>query len=88
MPWFVKIEQGIVDKPIFDQFVPAHKAYVQDLIAAGHQAKTGYWSCYGGGMMLFQAESMEAAQAIVARDPLVKNHCVMYQLYEWRVVVE
>jgi len=58
MPWFVKIEEGIVDKPVFDQFVPAHKAYVRELIAQGHQAKTGYWSCFGGGMLLFQADSM------------------------------
>ncbi len=43
MPWFVKIERGIVDKKHFDQYVPAHKAYVKALIAQGHQAKTGYW---------------------------------------------
>jgi len=88
MPWFVKIEEGIVDKPVFDQFVPAHKAYVRELIAQGHQAKTGYWSCFGGGMLLFQADSMAAAKAIVENDPLVKNGCVKYRLYEWRIVVE
>lgn len=88
MPWFVKIEEGTVDKATFDQYVPAHKAYVQELIEKGHQAKTGYWGCRGGGMMLFCAESMDEAQAIVARDPLVQNGCVHYKLYEWRVVVE
>ncbi len=88
MPWFVKIEQGIVDKPTFDQYVPAHKAYVQDLIARGHRAKTGYWACRGGGMLLFEASSMAEAAAIVAEDPLVQNNCVRYELYEWRVVVE
>ncbi|OUL25251.1 YciI family protein [Nostoc sp. 106C] len=88
MPWFVKIEAGKVDKPTFDQYVPAHKAYVQDLIAKGHKAKTGYWAEFGGGMMLFEAESMDEAQAIVALDPLVKNGCVKYQLHEWRIVME
>jgi uncharacterized protein YciI len=88
MPWFVKIEKGIVDKSIFDQHVPAHKAYVRDLIERGHQAKTGYWGCFGGGMMLFQANSMTEAEAIVAQDPLVKSGCVKYELYEWRIVVE
>ena len=39
MPWFVKIEKGIVDKPTFDQYVPAHVAYVKDLKAKGHEAK-------------------------------------------------
>jgi len=88
MPWFVKIEEGIVDKTTFDKHVPAHKTYVRELIAKGHQAKTGYWSCYGGGMLLFQAKSMDEAKAIVAQDPLIIHGCVNYKLYEWRIVVE
>jgi len=88
MPWFVKIETGIVDKPIFDRYVPAHRAYVRDLIAKGHQARTGYWAARGGGMMLFQAASMLEAEAIVTADPLVKNHCVTYLLHEWCLVEE
>ncbi|MEO1069047.1 MAG: YciI family protein [Cyanobacteria bacterium J06638_6] len=88
MPWFVKIEKGIVNKPIFDQYIPAHVAYVRDLIARGHEAKTGYWAEYGGGMLLFRAESLDEARAIVAADPLIQNHCVEYELHEWRVVVE
>lgn len=88
MPWFAKIEQGIVEKSIFDQYVPAHKAYVQDLIAKGHKARTGYWARRGGGMLLFEAASMDEAKAIVAQDPLVQNGCVKYELYQWCVVVE
>lgn len=88
MPWFVKIETGVVDKPTFDQFVPAHVAYVKNLIAQGHRAKTGYWAEYGGGMLIFWADSMNEAEAMIAADPLVANHCVNYELHEWRVVVE
>jgi uncharacterized protein YciI len=87
MAWFVKIEEGIVDKTIFDQFVPAHKEFVQGLIELGHQARTGYWAKRGGGMLLFQAGSMDEAEAIVAQDPLVINGCVHYQLYEWNIVL-
>lgn len=88
MPWFVKIEKGIVDKATFDKSVPAHKAYVRDLIARGYQAKTGYWAEYGGGMLLFQAASLDEAKAIVAKDPLIQDGCVLYELHEWRIVVE
>ena len=88
MPWFVKIEQGIVEKPVFDQYVPAHRAYVRDLISKGHRAKTGYWARRGGGMLMFEAGSMEEARAIVAEDPLVKNGCVTYEIYHWCVVEE
>jgi uncharacterized protein YciI len=88
MPWFAKIEFGIVEKAIFDQYVPAHKVYVQSLIEKGYQARSGYWKCRGGGMMIFQAESMEMAKVIVEDDPLIKNGCVAYELYEWCTIVE
>lgn len=88
MPWFVKIERGIVDKATFDQQVPAHNAYVQELIAKGHQARTGYWADFGGGMLLFQAASMDEAKGIVTQDPLIKNGCVTYELHEWKIIAE
>jgi uncharacterized protein YciI len=88
MPLFVKIESGIVDRQTFDRFVPAHKEYIRELIAKGYKAKSGYWADFGGGMLLFEAESLAAAEAIVREDPLVKNHCVKYELHEWRIVVE
>ncbi|MEB3887054.1 YciI family protein [Lyngbya sp. CCY1209] len=86
MPWFAKIETGIVEKSVFDQYVRAHVAYVKELAAKGHHARSGYWKRRGGGMLLFEAESMEAAEAIVAADPLIANNCVTYELYEWCVV--
>lgn len=88
MPWFVKIEEGIVEKTIFDQYVPAHLAFVQDLIKKGHHAKTGYWGQRGGGMLMFEAKSMDEAKSIVERDPLIINRCVTYKLYEWCVVMQ
>ncbi|MEL6601924.1 MAG: YciI family protein [Cyanobacteria bacterium J06614_10] len=88
MKWFVKIEKGIVDKPRFDQFVPAHVTYVKTLIDRGHQAKTGYWAELGGGMLLFTAGSIDEAKAIVEADPLIENNCVDYELHEWCIVAE
>lgn len=88
MPWFVKIERGVVDKATFDQSVPAHKAYVRSLIEQGHRAKSGYWGERGGGMLLFWADSLQQAESIVLKDPLIQNGCVKYELHEWRVVVE
>ena len=88
MPTFVKIETGIVNKSIFDRYVSAHKSYVRQLIAEGHQAKTGYWSELGGGMLIFQADSLAEAKDIVGQDPLVINGCVKYELHEWCIVVE
>ena len=86
MPTFVKIETGIVNKEVFDRYVSSHKQYVRDLIEKGHKACTGYWAEYGGGMLLFEADSLEEAQKIVANDPLVKNNCVSFELHEWVIV--
>ncbi|MEM6837372.1 MAG: YciI family protein [Cyanobacteria bacterium P01_C01_bin.120] len=88
MAWFVKIERGIVHKAKFDQYVPAHVAYVKDLQTKGHQARTGYWAELGGGMLLFEAASLTEAEAIVQADPLVQHGCVEYELHEWCIVVE
>lgn len=88
MPWFVKLERGIVDKATFDRQVPAHKAFVQSLIDQGHHAKTGYWGDFGGGMLLFKADSLAQAQEIVSQDPLIQSGCVEYELHEWRIVLE
>lgn len=88
MPLFVKIERGIVNKTFFDKHVPAHVAYVEDLVAKGHKARSGYWAERGGGMLIFEAASLEEAEQIVDRDPLIRNGCVEYELHEWRVVVE
>ncbi|MEM7757357.1 MAG: YciI family protein [Cyanobacteria bacterium P01_G01_bin.67] len=88
MPIFVKIEKGIVNKAVFDQYVSAHKSYVRELINNGHLAKTGYWRERGGGMLVFEADSLQEAQKIVTEDPLVINNCVEYELHEWCIVVE
>lgn len=88
MAWFVKLERGIVDKAVFDRHVPAHVAYIKQLIAQGHQAKSGYWAERGGGMLLFQAESIAEAQHLVEQDPLIQNGCVAYELHEWCIAVE
>ena len=88
MPTFVKIEKGIVDKTTFDRYVSPHQEYVRQLIARGHKAKTGYWAEFGGGMLIFEADSLEKARQIVAQDPLIANNCVDYELHEWCIVVE
>ena len=88
MPTFVKIERGIVDKTVFDRHVSAHLEYVGQLVAQGHKAKSGYWAEMGGGMLVFEADSLESAQKIVALDPLIANNCVEYELHEWCIVVE
>ncbi|MBW4696945.1 MAG: YciI family protein [Aphanocapsa lilacina HA4352-LM1] len=80
---FVKIERGVVPKEIFDRSVPAHLEYVRALRSEGRRVETGYWAERGGGMMIFEAGSLEEARAIVAGDPLVRDGCVEFELHQW-----
>ena len=40
-----------------------------------------------GGMMVFEAKNLREARTIVAKDPLVANRLVTYELREWKLVV-
>lgn len=93
MPWFVKLEEGIVDKGTFDAVVPEHLAWLRTLAAAGHRPLSGYWAdrkgCNGegaGGMLLFEAASLAEADDLVRQDPLIRQGCVRWTLHEWRLV--
>ena len=91
MPWFVKLEEGVVDKPRFDAVVPAHRRWLASLEAAGHRPSSGYWGDRvglegAGGMMLFEAADWAEAEALVRGDPLIAEGCVRWSLHDWRLV--
>ena len=93
MPWFVKLEEGIVTKPQFDAVIPAHLAWLKTLKRAGHQPRSGYWAdCKGrngdgaGGMLLFWALDWAEAMLLIGTDPLILQGCVRWSLHEWSLV--
>ena len=67
---------------------PDHRAYLAELTAQGSLAVSGpYEGGARGALLIFSAESEDAARAIVAQDPfvlhgLVASHTVM----EWKPV--
>jgi uncharacterized protein YciI len=91
MPWYVKLEEGLVDKHRFDAVVPDHRRWLAQLERDGHQPRSGYWADRvgqpgAGGMLLFHAADWAEAEALVLRDPLVRAGCVRWWLHEWRQV--
>jgi len=93
MPWFVKLEEGVVDRSRFDNHLHAHLAWIQRLEQLGHRPSTGYWGerkgmnlAGAGGMLLFVARDRAEAEAIVLGDPLIQTGCVRWVLHEWRIV--
>ena len=91
MAWFVKVEEGVVDKARFDAAVPAHLRWLASLEQAGHRPSSGYWGDRvgrdgAGGMLLFQAADWAEAEALVRRDPLIEQGCVRWKLHAWQLV--
>lgn len=93
MAWFVKIEEGIVEKARFDAVVPAHLAWLGQLEREGHRPRSGYWADRqgrsgdgAGGMLLFWADDWSQAEQLVRSDPLIVGGCVRWTLHEWRLV--
>jgi uncharacterized protein YciI len=92
MPWFVKLEEGCVDRARFDAVVPAHLAWLETLKRSRHRPSSGYWADRqglegAGGMLLFEARDRCEAEALVRQDPLIREGCVHWTLHEWRLVV-
>lgn len=91
MPWFVKLETGLVEKARFDAMVPAHLAWLAELERQGHRPVSGYWADRrgaegAGGMLLFWDQSWEQASRLVRQDPLITGGCVSWTLHEWTPV--
>jgi hypothetical protein len=75
----------IVDREAYEPHLPAHFAYLQDLKARGALLLSGPFADRSGGMVLIQAASREAAEAIARADPLVANKVDSYELREWLI---
>ncbi len=74
-------------KPGFDAAVVApHKAFLDVLMAEGRLAMTGGFSDGSGGAYVLQdVDGIEAARAIVARDPLVLRDASELTVHEWNL---
>ena len=75
----------MVDRPIYEPFLPAHLAYLQQLKARGVLLLSGPFADRTGGLVLIEATSREEAEAIARADPLVANHVDTYELREWTI---
>jgi uncharacterized protein YciI len=75
----------VVDRAAYEPFLPAHRAYLQDLKARGALVLSGPFADRTGGMVLINAASREEAESIAEVDPLVANRVDTYELREWLI---
>ena len=67
---------------------PEHRTYVQDLFDAGNIRMSGPLADDTGAVIVYAADDVEHARALVADDPYVREGVVReVSLREWNVVI-
>lgn len=92
MPWFVKTERFLQPHAVMRPHLEAHRAWVEQQRARGVAMVSGYLvdglgRPGGGGLLLLEAESHAAAEALVRQDPVVRSGGVDWALHGWVAVV-
>lgn len=85
MNYYVYLLTIVVERSIYETYLPAHRAYLQQLDAAGALVLSGPFGDRRGGMVMVWAESESAARALAEADPLVVHGVDTYELRHWRV---
>lgn len=85
MNYYVYILTIVVDRSIYEPHLPAHRAYLEQLDAAGTLVLSGPFADRRGGMVLIRAASEADARAVADADPLVVAGVDTYELRQWRI---
>ena len=72
------INPGVTEAEL-GRVIPAHIDWLNDQFAAGAIVQAGKWGDIGG-MVIYRAESLDQAQALVETDPLVASGLIEYRL--------
>ncbi len=76
-----------VDPEEVGRGLPAHRAWVEEQLAAGRLLLAGKWG-RGAGVWIIRAESLGSAQALVELDPLMVSGLVTSELDSYHPQVE
>jgi uncharacterized protein YciI len=85
---FAAIIEYIQDKAKINELRPIHRQYLTSLKETGRLAATGPFTDDWGALIVYEADSKEAAEALLQGDPFHKHGVfVSYQLRPWNVVM-
>ena len=74
------------DKPVFEQPLKEHRAYMRSLLNAGTVVLGGPYSDDTGGLVAVDADSHEAAAEIAAGDPAIRDGIMLADVHPWLIV--
>ena len=93
MPWFIKTEKFTAQTLAFlpeqrQTYLAAHHEWIKALRSAGVKVSSGFLVDAeqrpgGGGLLVLQADSFEAAKRLVEQDPMIVEGLVKWDLQQW-----
>jgi uncharacterized protein YciI len=96
MPWFIKQETFTAAMTSLSSeqrrnHCNDHRCWVETQRREGFAMASGFLvddqhKPGGGGLLVFEAESYEAAKALIAADPMIARNLVDWTLHEWKPV--
>lgn len=89
MAAFAALFEFTDDEALRLQTRPAHREYLRSLLEAGKIRLSGPWADDTGALVVYEAESMEEAQALLGADPYrTAGVLANARIREWRIVME
>ncbi len=77
----------LADKPIMEQPLQAHLAYMTELSQRGVLLLGGPFKATQGGLGILMAASQDDAQALAALDPAVQSRLINATVEPWKVML-
>lgn len=89
MAKFVALLEFTDNEPLRLETRPRHREYLQSLLDEGKLAMSGPWADDTGAMLIYETESLEAAQSLLEADPYrAAGVLADARIKEWRVVFD
>lgn len=83
---YIRIDKPKNTETMSDADFQAHIAYLQ-IVSKERLFLGGGFSNIRGGMVIIRAESLEEADEIARKDPIIDRGFYDYRLYEWELVL-
>lgn len=85
---FAAVIEYIQDKNKIAEIRPVHREYLRSLLEAGRLAAAGPFTDDSGALIVYEADSVEAAEALIQGDPFHQNGVFLsYEIRPWKAVL-
>jgi uncharacterized protein len=85
---YAAVIEYLQDKEMVERLRPQHRAYLAALKEAGRLAASGPFSDGSGALIIYEAESLAAAEALLKGDPFHAGGVFLrWELRPWNTVI-